>query len=514
MKKYFKKSLSLMMAALMLLSCWVFFAPEAEAVYSGTYYGRVRVDSGNDTGGWDQGDWKVFGKSNNGKGSETQLSSFSQYVNFKETGKIIKSGSSTSFPTKVTFTYSFGGGMTWREMKGTAYLDVSGNNSSWTQVGSVDLGAKSSAFSAAKGTKTITGGNYPKASSVVFDQAPGAVTVPKTGTATTSMRTHLNDQYGVRVTSSATGYSKSYSLSSNRGSTTGISCAAGTTTTSYDPWTLSVTNSAKLTGYDTNTISATVSYTFNNVTVSSSKDFTVTDPQYTFSFDKNGGDSITPSTAITKYYYNKLTSAEIPSSGVRPGYEFIAMYGDAKKNYDVTKPTPGSTTGFTGQLTNTTPIEGDKTWYAAWWAKDVTVTLVDNMGNVLKTFKSKYDQKANFLYSAWPDDVEFKRNTETGTFDYTFTGWKVIDAKQYNADGTQSELQGAYGTDENFVLKGDTTFQAQFSIKKHSYNVKFYGETGNTLSEKNDYVYRDQPTQPTTSKTADNYFTYTFKGWH
>ena len=235
MKKYFRKSLSLMMAALMLLSCWVFFAPEAEAVNSGTYYWRVRVDSGNNTGGWDKGAWVVYGKPNNGKGSETTLSSFSQYVNFKETGRIIKSGSSTSFPTKVTFTYSFGGGMTWREMKGTAYLDVSGNNSSWTQVGSVDLGAKSSAFSAAKGTKTITGGSYPKASSVVFDLAPGAVTVPKTGTATTSMRTHLNDQYGVRVTSSATGYSKSYSLSSNRGSTTGITCAAGTTTTTYDP---------------------------------------------------------------------------------------------------------------------------------------------------------------------------------------------------------------------------------------------------------------------------------------
>ena len=38
MKKYFKKSLSLFMAALMLMSCWVFFAPEAEAVNAGKSY--------------------------------------------------------------------------------------------------------------------------------------------------------------------------------------------------------------------------------------------------------------------------------------------------------------------------------------------------------------------------------------------------------------------------------------------------------------------------------------------
>ena len=513
MKKYFKKGLSLIMAALMLLSCWVFFAPEAEAVNSGTYYWRVRVDSGNNTGGWDKGAWVVYGKPNNGKGSETTLSSFSQYVNFKDTGRIIKSGSSTSFPTKVTFTYSFGGGMTWREMKGTAYLDVSGNNSSWTQVGSVDLGAKSSAFSAAKGTKTITGGNYPKASSVVFDQAPGAVTVPKTGTETTSMQTHLNDQYGVRVYSSASTYSKTYSLSSNRNSITGVSCAAGSTTTGYDPWTISVDNSAKLTGYDTNTISATVSYTFNGATVSAYKTFVLTDPQYTFSFDANGGNSITPNAAITKYYYNKLSGEQIPSSGVRPGYEFIGMYGSPILRYDAT--TAPSASSISGQLTTSTPIEGNKTWYAAWWAKDVNVTLVDNMGNVLKTFKSKYDQVASFLDSDWPQDVPFKRISETGTFDYTFNGhWKVVDAKQYLANGTQSELQGVYGEDStSFLLKGDTVFQAQYDKTKSSYSVKFFGETGNVLRA-DSYVYRDQPTQPTTSKATDNYFTYTFKGWH
>lgn len=510
MKKYFKKSLSLMMAALMLLSCWVFVAPtKAEAVDSGTYHVQVVVSSNNDTGGWDYGRCTLKGKDKNGKGTESQIwYGGDNKINFNG-DRTWYDGYTDKFPTSVSYAYSFGGGITHRKMDAYIKIVVNGTEILSVRSYSYEWGNN-------KGTKSgsVASGSYPKASSVVFDQAPGAVTVPKTGTATTSMQTHLNDQYGVRVSSSASTYSKTYSLSSNRSSTTGVSCAAGTTTTTYDPWTLSVTNSAKLTGYDTNTISATVSYTFNGATVSAYKTFVVTDPKYTFSFNTNGGNSISPNTAITKYYYNKLTSAEIPSSGVRPGYEFIAMYGDAKLNYDVTKPTPGSTTGFTGQLTNTTPIGGDKTWYAAWWAKDVTVTLVDNMDNVLKTFKSKYDKKAAFLDSDWPTDVEFKSNKPTGTFDYVFTGWKVDVAKQYNADGTQSELQGAYGTSsDEFILKGDTVFKAQFSKKKNSYNVKFYGETGNTLSDTN-YVYRDQPQQPATSKATDNYFTYTFKGWH
>lgn len=525
------------MAALMLLSCWVFFAPEAEAVNSEQYWYKcyIHADNGADGAG---ADFKLQGRKNNGQGTLGTIYTSSGVPKSNGSDYYVSYGYTDYFPTNFEWHYwnaarvgrKFSGFILLyvgkdeeSAMKNRIYFDISATRNS--SYGNCSASDQTMTFSNGfnwyyrdldvtfKGTVRST--YYPKASSVVFDQAPGAVTVPKTGTATTSMRTHLNDQYGVRVSSSASTYSKSVSLTSNRDSTTGISCAAGTTTTTYDPWTITVDNSAKLTGYDDNTITATASYTFNKVTKTASKTFVVTDPQYTFSFDKNGGDSISPSTAITKYYYNYLTAEEIPSSGVRPGYEFIAMYGDKKLNYDVTKPTPGSTTGFTGQLTNTTPIEGDKTWYAAWWAKPVTVTLVDNMGNVLKTFKSKYDQKANYLDKDWPTEVEFKRNTETGTFDYTFNGhWKVIEAKKFLANGTQAEYQGVYGTDsQSFTLKGDTVFQAQYDKTKSSYSVKFYGETGNVLRA-DSYVYRDQPVQPTTSKATDNYFTYTFKGWH
>ncbi|MGN1419682.1 MAG: InlB B-repeat-containing protein [Acutalibacteraceae bacterium] len=529
MKKQFKKGISLIMTVFMLLSCWVFVAPtQADAVNSGSYSYELWIDSDNDTGGWNSAAWTLTGTNNNGKGSTTTLGTSTQQVNMDNDHYTILSGTSTYFPTKLVFSWSFGGGLlTWRDMYVTIHISVNGTDLPLTltknsSTGTCEISGQyihSASASTTKGSGTVTctvnSSAYPKANSVVFDAAPGAVTVPKTGTATTSMQTHLNDQYGVRVASAASTYSKSTSLSSNRSSTTGITCAAGTTTTSYDPWTISVTNSAKLTGYDTNTITATVSYTFNGVTKTATKTFVVTDPKYTFSFNVNGGTSISPNASVTKYYYNKLTSAEIPSSGVRAGYEFIAMYGDAKSpNYDFTKPTPGTTSGYTGQLTNTTPIEGDKTWYAAWWAKNLTATFIDNENNVVATVQGKVDKTITEVNGAAVSAIEapeyHKRPGDTGTYDYVFSGWVVDSA----VDTSGNDYYGTIGalTPDEAVLKGDVTFRATYSVVKNSYNVKFYDVNGNLTDA--DYSYNDLPTQPGDQVlAANNTYTYLFKGW-
>lgn len=540
------------MAALMLLSCWVFFAPEAEAVDSGDYSVKLYANVTDDAD-YNTETWTIYGKANNGKGSESSFATAGKKTSGASGVVTIWEGTTSKFPTKITLYHYAQINVGERTFDAEIFLQiknkngnyqniplsasvvrdkygtqsVSGQKIHWDTDGTGFMGSNGKS----RGTFTFTVKNssdYPKADSVVFDQAPGAVTVPKTSTETkptTTMRTHLNDQYGVRVSSSATGYSKSVSLTSNIKSTTGITCAAGTTTTDYDPWTITVANSAKLTGYDDNTITATASYTFNGLTKTASKTFKVTDPQYTFSFDKNGGESISPSTEITKYYYNKLSDEQIPSSGVRPGYEFIAMYGDEKVSYDETKPTPGTTTGFTGQLTNTTPIEGDKIWYAAWWAKNVKVTFVDNMGNVVNSegkvdanssFTGKYDQKFGYGGVTIPTAPEYKSN-KPGSFEYEFKGWKVLDANEYVADGSQIKSEGAYGTSiGNYILKGDTVFQAVYGIKSTiPYNITFWNNDGKTGDTK-PYNYGTTITQPSPAPTmaADNYFNYTFKGWH
>lgn len=132
MKKYFKtqfkKSLSLMMAVLMVLSCWVWIAPEldleAEAAdYSNDGYYYVQVfgnyhDWTNGTG-VQKNDWIVTFKENNGTGTErTQTLSFVQdpkYGNHPNiegaalNNIIIAAGWVPGFPTKVRHEYNVSG---------------------------------------------------------------------------------------------------------------------------------------------------------------------------------------------------------------------------------------------------------------------------------------------------------------------------------------------------------------------------------------------------------------------
>ena len=530
------------MAALMLMSCWVFFAPEAKAVDAGSYWYKcyLHADDGADGAG---ANFTLYGKENNGQGTYAQIYSASGVP--KDNGKdyYVSSGWTNKFPTHFEFNY-WNSAIVNRSFSGFVVLYVGKDEASALNNGRLyfDLGCRKNSgrgncwvddqqmhFDKARTTNMsfwgdLRSAHYPKANSVVFDKAPNDVTIPKTGTVKSTFQTHVNDQYGVRISSSAASYSKNVTISSNRGSLQGYNWSWDGTTSSYDKGFVTVGNSAKLTGYDDNKITVKASYTFNGSTKTASKSFIATDPTYTFSFDGNGG-TISPSKAVSKLYYNPINANEIPSSGNRTGYEFIGMYKDARLNYAAAKPVAGETAGLTDNLKGGDKIDDDRTYYAAWWAKNVKVTFVDNMGNVLNSegkvdanssFTGKYDKNITDSGIVAPTEAPFKSNSETGTFNYTFTGnWKVIDAKQYNADGTQSEYQGAYGTSSSsFKLQGDTVFQAVYEKSKKNYTVTFYNENGGVESSRSDYVYRDQASCAPLSKATDNYFTYTFKGWH
>lgn len=511
MKKYFKKSLSLFMAALMLMSCWVFFAPTAEAVSAGKYTWRVRGTSSNDTGGWDAGVLTVKGKANNGIGTESELYKKSgMYINWKETDKNWSGDqTSDSFPTYLNYYYEFGGGITHRKMDATLYLDVKDSSGTWHEILSVRC--YSYEWGKNKGNKndSVASGNYPKAGAVVFDANPGTINAPGSNS---SAHYHLNDQYGVRVSSGNS--SPSVSVKSDKTIASGsLTVTNSDSNNSYSVATIKATEGIKQQDVDSQTGTLSVSYTFNGVTKRGSKTFTINDPKYKFSFNGNGG-TISPNAAVSKYYYNAINANEIPSSGTRTGYEFIGMYKDARLNYAATKPVAGTTSGFTDNLKAGDKIDADRTYYAAWWAKDVTVTFVDNVGNVIKTFKTgKYDKTAGFSIAAgdWPQKVEYKRPTSTGTFDFSFNGkWKVESAKDMNGN----VIESAFGTSiSEYALKGDTVFMAQFDKTKNSYNVKFLDESGTVIKD-NNFSYRGTPTLPVVTKTEDNYFNYTFKGWH
>ncbi|MBR6313595.1 MAG: Ig-like domain-containing protein [Clostridia bacterium] len=239
---------------------------------------------------------------------------------------------------------------------------------------------------------------------------------------------------------------------------------------------------------------------------------------YTHSFNANSG-SITPNTSITKKYYNTIGSG-IPTSGTRAGYEYLAMYGSAKTEYSTTKPTVGTTSGYTGQLTTSTRVEGDKTWYAAWWAKNINVKYLNNDGSVVKpNGTGKVDKKADFLSSssapADPTYVPATGVNSGGTFTYRFDHWEVADAKQYNTAGAQVEYPDIVGKDYNTaVLKGDTTFKAVYVIDDYiDYHITYKNASETTTGT---FHYKDNGYKDVTLPAADaenNKYTYEFLGW-
>lgn len=534
MKKYFKKSLSLFMAALMLMSCWVFFAPEtAWAVNSsGNYTWRLYVNCYNSYTG-NEGWYTITGKTNNGRGSDTTIVKKENGGMGCGSGSIFDKGKSGYYPnengsTSTAFPYKFqaytykNSGPSWgwkTDGAFTAELQVKKSDGNWATICSGDSGKKTG--HTAIQVNATGSSNFPVVNSTSWVSAPTSDLTISGGTATVSraMTFNMFDQYGVRLSSAAInalGKAPTAAVSGSRFGTIGTDSSKNiyysidnSGSDSYKI-TVYVKPDAKSKDYDSQTITVNVT---SDGKSAGAKSFTLYDPQYTFSFNGNGG-SISPNASVKKYYYNTLSADQIPSSGTRTGYEFLGVYAAAHVNYDAAKP---AATAYGNRLTTGTPIEKNQTWYAAWWAKNVKVTFVDNMGNILKTVETgKYDKNVKDSGITTPTEAPFKRNTSTGTFNYDFNGnWKVIEAKDINGN----EVQGAYGTsiagNAGYVLKGDTVFQAQYDKSKNSYKVKFLDEGGNVINGfDNDFPYRGIPTQPSISKAEDNNFNYTFKGWH
>lgn len=507
------------MAALMLMSCWVFFAPEAKAVTAGKYTWRVRGSSSNDTGGWDNGVLTVKGKANNGKGGETTLYSQSKmYINWKENNKNWSGDqTSDSFPTYLSYYYKFGGGVTHRKMDATLYLDVKDGNGNWQEILSVRC--YSYEWGKNKGTKegSVASGNYPKAGAVVFDANPGTINAPGTNS---SAHYHLNDQYGVRVSSGNA--SPSVSVSSDKTIANGsLTVSNSNTDDNYSVATIKATEGIRQQAVDSQTGTLNVSYTFNGETKKGSKTFTINDPQYTFSFNANNdkGGTISPNASVKKYYYNTLEASQIPSSGNRAGYKFLGVFaGKHEDSYAGKEPSYGN------KLTTATPFEKTQTWHAAWWSRNYTVTFVDLEDNVLGTTTVKYGktlaESINLGVASLPNNVPPAPKTpgQEGTYKYSYeavpASWTVIASEAETGNGALAAA--SYGDDgSDAIIAGNTTFRVKYTLEQKAYELNFNNFDGNNISKKSDYRFRDLIVYPTNqTKAADNYFTYTFKGWH
>ncbi|MDD6526671.1 MAG: hypothetical protein PUF31_02485 [Oscillospiraceae bacterium] len=539
MKKQLRKGLSLFLAVMMLMSAWVWVAPEkAEAAEGYNYEVKVVMTDGSD--GWDKGDLKIYGKSNNGQGSETQIGSKTGlYVNQDSGTYSWYTGTSTSFPSKLTYQYQFGGGFTWRSMAGTLELYVGEK-----LVGSQSFSAKSSAFSAAKGTVTLTvaSANYPSISTITPNN-PIELTAPKFGTTNTSTGSatfSATDNFGVAwkpaLSFSSVYVNKTSNASSNLNTSRIKAASSGNkvTVTAYNGIQYENPGESKGTFYAVvRTSNGTVGYTT----------ITVNNPTYTVRFHPNGGvigedennavsDSTTPNyieyTSEKYYYGSKIGNA--PALAQKEGMDLLGFYKDKKDNsYDLVRPT--YTGGFKDGDTKIDDRGDGQAWYAAWGAKPITATFRNADGQVIGTLTGRWNTSLRNLYGADSAINEalykavdtatknkfFNATTKDPIYnvpgvEMQFKGWKVYSAKDLegnNYDTIEDQTAEA-------VLKGDVVFIAEYdraSAKK--YTVTFYNTNGNVLTTKADYNYRDNVIMPATepTKAADTTYTYEFKGW-
>ena len=174
--------------------------------------------------------------------------------------------------------------------------------------------------------------------------------------------------------------------------------------------------------------------------------------RYTFTFNANGG-STPSSSSITKNYNEAIGTLPTCSRAADNTYTYtFAGWFD-------TSATSGGT-----QLTTTTKVTSNKTWYARWTAtyKNYTVTWNGNGGTPSKSSSSfHYNDALGTLPTA----------TRTG---YTFKGWSTSASGSVNVSTTTK-------------VTGNVTYYAIWQI--NSYTLTVTAGTGGTVSGSGSYNY-------------------------
>lgn len=180
--------------------------------------------------------------------------------------------------------------------------------------------------------------------------------------------------------------------------------------------------------------------------------YTATTNKYTFTFNPNGG-STPSSSSITKNYNEAIGTLPTCSKAADNTYTYtFAGWFD-------TSASSGGT-----QLTTTTKVTSNKTWYARWTAtyKNYTVTWNGNGGTPSKSSSSfHYNAALGTLPTA----------TRTG---YTFKGWSTSASGSVNVSTTTK-------------VTGNVTYYAVWQI--NSYTLTVTAGTGGTVSGGGTYNY-------------------------
>lgn len=471
-----KKTLSVFLAALMVMTAWVFVAPQkalAATTTSGAYYYKVtlQVTGGDPTNL--QFKTTLYGKSEHGtNSSETQIATkdYTSNTNFSvNTTYDIMEGTTSAgvFPTRL-YLYDNNGAKYkldrsikayWHIYVGNdesnlteVYLDafcesqetektevISGKGAYWYwQAKNLWVGGSANYF---KIHYSVNSDYYPTASKVVWTQSPSDITIANSTTA----KSYCADQYGVRLPIDPT-----YSFSSS--STAGLS-GARTLATDGASYKVTADNNARMSGEGNNERDVTITATypaFNGNTPSSdtaTKTFKVIDPTHTTTINANGG-TLKTTAAISRQWGDKYN---VTPDAIYNGYTLIGFY-QTKQGPFLNENTPTGT-----KLSSDYIVTGNTTWYAAWRANKYTATF--NYRDA--SYAQKSEEKTQY-YTSTLTAPTIPTKIETTDYTYTFTGWNPsvpstmpASDQTYTANYSQKENYADYTEVVKQISAGD-----------------------------------------------------------
>ncbi len=563
-----RKVLSVFLATLMLLTAWTIVMPErAVAVTAGTYYVKVYWNVGDDSDktNW----WYLDYKDQNGNQQTGSTSSTGEGTAANSGGDHSKVIAMNGVPNKINYQLQNAGGTklgsaAWYITKITIGTDSSMTGETILWQGSVGCKCEHVTSQTIKCTyniETNTPGSWSngngqdkrqetsylhdpflptltKASFDTADNQPADITIPSTPTngaytASTSYRTHAEDQYGVRLCTAFFG---------NNTPTATVSFGQGVSydgrteaeTSGHNDYTISVSNSNN--GYDVTTYKAnrrmekadvlapklTVTYSKGDVTKSvTSESFNITDPTYVHKLYNNGGmlyyegsdgeKQMTDGIGIKQFYYTGIgggtwdrttgthtvdDSAALPTRGERLGYTYMGMYSklsdtqsttDAalintspdkwnkstrESEWDPTK-NPQDVVVYEKLDDNGTyKVTKDKNWCAAWQANLCKVTIYDYRGAPTvfwTTYGTNLSSVSSDVSTALATHPGYQRNT----YNYQFAYWYIAECYKYQADGTQEMDTDSIYTQlsdaSNYSVKGDLSIKPKYE-REGTYN--------------------------------------------
>lgn len=536
MKKQLKKSLALFLAVLMLMTCWVWVAPEKAKAGTVTQYYMKITTNVTDTGNEDSSVITINYKDTNGTGDTgTFTQSYGQQA---WNGPVtVYEGPIDGWPTSFSWKWEMGNLRSENHRDITVWIGGTAETCTHQIAYSEGYNFKrdNTGTTALNLNMNITG-TPPKFSEVTSVAAIDAGKINKlangAAVSKTAKITGGKDQYGVVWAASLPTSGFSYALKNAEGGAISSTYASVSGTGS----TATVKLNDDLQKLFPNTANGTIYLhaTYNGTTATSNVRFD--NPEYTMTFDANGGkigaddstaaDTVTVGGDDSKMYYDSVIGKS-PAYRVKAGKEFMGFY--STQNADAT----GKTASFSGTKfeDGVTKVDanGDKTWYAAWQSSPVTATFVTADNQLIGTLKGRYDNnlEATNMYNGLSGvnaalkaaydanggtGVKWSGNDPVytdGATTYTFSHWNII--KAYN----DSVLDGDTATN----LQGDVTYQAVYTkADAAKYSVKFYDGNGNVIndaSNKSDYSYRDDVILPSTepTKAQDDRYDYEFIGW-